>query len=1141
MPSDEGTLQQLFAGLMKIFAPFRQAITDGEVLLLLAELGIEFPDELADDANFAGAVDNLGALFVELPGMLERLSNAIDTDDTAAIVSVTVELIDAIRRAVNYFNDLASAIEARKNSLPGLTPQDVEDFVAGLWKRIIDYLIVVQAETGVPSIAVVLDLIGVFDRVEKNIGSANPLKPPYVERSINSRRALDFLQSPSDVIRDRYDWGAGGFDGSVLFAKLEKLGHELGLPAIYTPAPVPTLDFMFVAARPRTDLSPPGLQIDIAEPIKAGSELTLPGEGWELVFGADISIEVGSSLVLTPDGELTITPPAGDMSGSGSVLFRTVTDSADSPFILIGEAEASRVEFKEFSTEAKARIVWIPSDGEARTEIETIASIKEGQIVIDLSGADSFIGEIASAARISAPFDISAGYSTEDGFHFHGSAALEIQLPVHVDLGLIEFQGLTISVGFDDGKIPIGIGADIKANLGVLQAVVEDMGIRIDFSFPDDGGGNLGPMDIGIGFKPPNGVGLSIDAGIVKGGGYLYFDFDNEEYAGALELEISGIVTVKAIGLITTRLPDGSDGFSLLVIISAEFGTPFQLGFGFTLNAVGGLLGLNRTMELERIAQGIRTGAIDSVMFPDDVVANAPRIISDLREFFPPAADRFLVGPMAMIGWGTPTLVSLSLGIVVEIPPGNIAILGVLKVALPDETVPLILIQVNFIGALEVDKERLWFFAGLFESRVIFTTLEGEMGLLMAWGHDANFVLSVGGFHPSYSPPPMPFPEPRRISVSILNEPLASVRVEGYFAVTSNTVQFGARAEVFFGLSEFGISGHVGFDALFQFSPFYFIITISASLDVKVFGIGLFSVRMRGELEGTSPWHIEGEGSISLLFWDIDVPFSHTWGENENTTLPPIEIMPLIEEEFNKLENWTAELPPANSILVSLNQIESTDDLILHPVGVLKVSQRALPLDLDLDKVGNQTPSDAKRITVEILDADLDKTADTTEQFATAQYKALSDSAKLSSPAYEKQHSGVELSVSGNQLKSHSAIKRVVRYEEIIIDNNFLRRLRRFVGFPIRLFAHFLSGNAVSKSRLSASYTAKKTPIDLSVAVLDAQYVVASTMDNSPLNASAQFASHAQAQDYMRDVAAQSPELADSLHVIPATEMKEAA
>ncbi len=41
-------------------------------------------------------------------------------------------------------------------------------------------------------------------------------------------------------------------------------------------------------------------------------------------------------------------------------------------------------------------------------------------------------------------------------------------------------------------------------------------------------------------------------------------------------------------------------------------------------------------------------------MFPRDVVANAPRILSDLRAFFPPEQGIFLVGPMAKIGWGTP-------------------------------------------------------------------------------------------------------------------------------------------------------------------------------------------------------------------------------------------------------------------------------------------------------------------------------------------------------------------------------------------------------------------------------------------------------------------------------------------------------
>jgi len=187
--------------------------------------------------------------------------------------------------------------------------------------------------------------------------------------------------------------------------------------------------------------------------------------------------------------------------------------------------------------------------------------------------------------------------------------------------------------------------------------------------------------------------------------------------------------------------------------------------------------------------------------------------------------------------------------IIIEIP-GNIAIIGVLKVALPEERVPILVLQVNFVGAIEFDKKRAWFFAAMFESRILFMTIEGEMGVLVSWGDDANFVVTVGGFHPTFNPPPLPFPEPKRIAISILNTSVAKIRVEGYFAITSNTAQFGANAELYFGVSAFGIDGHITFDALFRFSPFYFIISISASLSVKVFGIGLFSVRMRGSLEG---------------------------------------------------------------------------------------------------------------------------------------------------------------------------------------------------------------------------------------------------------------------------------------------------
>src|SRR5262249_27260897 len=161
-----------------------------------------------------------------------------------------------------------------------------------------------------------------------------------------------------------------------------------------------------------------------------------------------------------------------------------------------------------------------------------------------------------------------------------------------------------------------------------------------------------------------------------------------------------------------------------------------------------------------------------------------------------------------------------------------------------------------------------------------------QMGFLFSWGEHGELLISVGGFHPKFTPPPMPFPVPDRVSLSLLNESFARIRIDGYFAVTSSTVQFGAAAELYFGLSAFSLDGQLGLDTLVQRSPFYFIASYSSSMSVKVFGAGVFSVRIHGDLQGTSPWHVEGEGSISLLFWDLDIPFSHTWGDSADTALP---------------------------------------------------------------------------------------------------------------------------------------------------------------------------------------------------------------------------------------------------------------
>lgn len=775
----------------------------------------------------------------------------------------------------------------------------------------------------------------------------------------------------------------------------------------------------------------------------------------------------------------------------------------------------------------------------SNTGIKALGFVKDCQIVIDPSESDGFLSSIIPLdENISFDLGFEVGYKKSTGFYFTGNLGQEIMLPLSKTVGPVTFRDLFInwSLGNQEQN---GLSADfttsIDLKLGPFACTVEQLGFRAGLDFPEEG-----PIALSLDFKPPKGIGLSLDASIVKGGGYLFFDPEKEEYSGALELTFSEIISLKAIGVINTKMPDGSDGFSLIVIITAEFGSGIQLGFGFTLLAVGGLLGLNRTMKLNNLADGIRTGAVNGIMFPTNIVENAPRIISDLKNFFPIQQDKFLIGPMAKLAWGTPTLMSISLGIIIEIP-GNIAILGVLKIALPTEEAALIVLQVNFMGAIEFDKERLWFFASLYDSRVLFITLEGEMGILVNWGSDSNFLSSVGGFHPAFNPPRLPFPNPVRISLNLLNKSNAKIRVMGYFAVTSNTAQFGARAELYFKFSALKVNGHIGFDALFQFSPFHMVLQFSASLSVKVFGAGVFSIRVKMTLEGPAPWMAHGTGSISLLFWDVDVDIDVTWGESKNTTLPPISIMPLVVAEYEKQENWKALIPANSNLLVSLRKIDALEGLVLHPVGSLQLSQRAIPLNLTLDKLGSQKPDDANRFTLEPSGSDLSKIKTLDEKFAIAQFKDLKDAEKLSSPSYQNIEGGLELSVSGEQFKTGKSVKRYIRYELITIDSNYKRKAEKFFEFLNSLFGHFLGGNTVAKADISHRTALKYQPFTEKIFIQEPGFAVANMMNNKIYSPASEFSSQAQAKEFMNTQISKNPELSGQLHVLPTHEINSAA
>lgn len=1157
MPSpteNTGTLESVLMGLASLLDPLKDDLKEGKVRVLLAQLGLELPATADGVSSFTNAAESTFTSAGKLPELVEDVVDGINAEDYSKIGP----LLQGVLTAVNGIKDLADSIKTL-NGATGVPVSVLNNFANNLPRRLFDYLAVRNLE-GAPVIPEVLEFFGIVSRTLQNGGSTDPNAPEFTEYGLHINNIGKFINSPTGQLSALYDWGDGGFDGSKLLPVLQSLLGKAGVPAVIDHNQIPpVLDVLAFEISAKTDVNPKGLLIKFSKDVNINTSLPFTeGDDWQIEGLAKGDIKAEADIIIQPDGNFTFNPPTAGVTGEYGLRF-TAGKADNSPFIIFGEADASRLEVGKFILTASAGLNFDSNSSSASAAFKILGEIQGGKLKVDVSQGDGFLAQILSGIKIDSDFDLGFGFDSDAGLFFTGSTTLDIQLPSHIDLGPIEIDALTISIGIgtDGGEleIPIGLSANIKAELGPIAASVEGIGIMGYLSFPDDKtNNNLGPVQFDLDFKPPKGVGLSVDAGVVKGGGYLFFDFEREEYAGALELVFSEWIALRAIGLITTRMPDGSKGFSMLIIITVEFGSGIQLGFGFTLLGVGGIIGVNRIVNIDPLKDGIRTGAIESVMFPQDIIANAPRIISDLRTFFPTLEDTFLIGPMVKIGWGTPNLMSVSMGVILEFPSVNITILGVIKVILPDEDADVLRLQVNFIGRLEPSNKLLWFYAELFDSRVLFITLEGGMGLFVHWGSPANFVVSVGGFHPRYSPPPLPFPAPPRLAVNILNESYARVRIEAYFAVTSNSVQFGAKVEIYFGVSAFNIDGHLAFDALFQFDPFFFSFGLSVSLSVKVFGIGLFSVGFSGLLEGPTPWHIEGKGSISLLFFSIDVPFEHTWGNKENTKLDPIEVFPLLEKELNALTNWEALLPASSNISVTLRQLgeSDADQLVLHPVGKLHISQRKVPLNYKLDKVGNQKASDTNKMFVDaqIQGGDTLGVSKVQEQFAIGQYTELDDSNRLSSPGFEPLDSGIEIAVEGDQIKTSKATKRIIRYESIIIDNNFKKFIRRRFyhyfrkGFSLLydvLFGHFLGGSAVAQSVVSKQSKKRMQPFDSKIEIKPNEYSVAFNENNSSIDSTLSFSSQAMANQFMNQQIQNDPSLAAQLHVIPNTETNFAA
>ena len=962
-------------------------------LVTLASEGLEL-DNLA---KLAAALQKLGQVAGQLASMRELVIAAFASPLPADIVDAFVgDLVDHL--VIRWLTRRGKAVLTSLRVLGVVIHAERSELKVGS--------VVVRIHSHHPRV----DLAAFTNLLADPVGHLRALYLPDGD-ILTSADAQRFVQRMAYALRPLIDTLGGD-----LFVGLEqapaseytKPSNERALRQLSMIFPLPLPDGSSSAM----------LAVDLGVLPKAvAGRLGRPGPGLELAAMGLVTTEVELGAWTL---ELELGGKAGDMfvgpdqfvASGGDASLRVDLSlrkgELDQPALVIGADQGTRLEIGQIE------VAGFTDFAAKSIDFGFGASTRSSKLVVSGGDGDSFLADMLGEG-LSIDFDLGLAWSKRGGLEFSGGAGFEVTIPIGRSLaGVFTVDSLELAMDLGPDHLRLDAGVVVGLALGPFTAVIQGIGLALAADFLAKPTGNLGPIDLSLAFKPPTAIGLAIDAGFAKGGGFLAIG--DHRYAGVLELELLE-VGLTAAGVLVTQMPDGSQGWSLLLSLAAQF-PGIQLGFGFTLLGVGGLIGIHRGVDTEALAEGVRTGALAHLLFPADPIGDAVELIAALESVFPVARGQYVFGPIAKLGWGTPTLLTLELGLILQLPePLTISLLGSFEALLPSRELAILALRVDMAGTLDLTAGTLKIDAALRDSKVAGLTLTGSMAVRANFLDNPSFLISFGGFHPAFEPPAN-FPKLDRLAVSLDGGDEVSVRLAGYFALTSNTVQFGAEASFWAKRVGFTAEGGTSFDALIEFAPFGFTIGIAAWLTVSAFDVELLGVQLVASLQGPSPWHVAGKAHFTLCGFKTQLEIEATIGAGKSQPSPAREnLLERVAAALAEPGAWAA-LPPSGREVVRLVPPTSAESLVVHPAGRISLRQRVAPIDVTLDHYGAAELVGPTRLA--FSNPTLGGVATTItpidDWFAAAQFFELRKAEKLAAPSFESMQAGV---IFGDDASAH--------------------------------------------------------------------------------------------------------------------------
>jgi hypothetical protein len=413
------------------------------------------------------------------------------------------------------------------------------------------------------------------------------------------------------------------------------------------------------------------------------------------------------------------------------------------------------------------------------------------------------------------------------------------------------------------------------------------------------------------------------------------------------------------------------------------------------------------------------------------------------------------------------------------------------------------------VGYIDPAEATVWVTASIYDSRLVQYALSGDMALYASLGDQPAFLLSVGGFNPDWPPPksvPSTMRHLRRMTAAIdLGEDL-QVGLDAYFAITSNTLQFGAEVFAVARAREIGVDfsaeGQFGFDVQVTFTPFSIVAGMHSNVSIKVEGETVLGASVTLHLEGPQPWF--GRATASFEFLRLPVDFHVAVGGRIDDDEPDaIPLWDELEKGLRDPASWSTAVTATGSVPeITLRPLDTVAEtgLWLAPDDALELRQRVMPLNRRIEVFGAYVPEGESRFDVEAaglaagVEVEVKSIAD---WFAPAQFVAMTPDERLSAPSFEEMDAGVNLSAIGFATPATATDLAAVdlQYEELVLERDETRKLGRRALASGRFRFGRRSTAGGSRSLRSRHRVANLAAIT----VASQRYIVADALDASPI------------------------------------------